>query len=394
MNVIPKLLQSPHMESGHPAQVPVAAYVHVPFCIHRCGYCDFAVISGRDDLFGAYLDSLERELIHKVQQPRTVQTLFVGGGTPSYLPPAELESLLILLEKWFPRLSGAEFSMECNPDGLTDDRMKVMRSGGINRVSLGVQSFDRNHLTTLERTHQPEDVRDVVERLRKHDFGNISMDLIFGVPGQTLVDWQQTLEDAISLNPEHISTYGLTYEKGTSFWTRLQRDQLQAIPEETERAMYAETMETLPRAGYEQYELSNFSRPGFHCAHNRVYWRAEPFYGIGPGAAEFQNRTRTKNYQSVTGWIQRLQQGLSPVQEIDELSDDLAAREAVMVGLRQIQGIDLKGFEQRFQTSVHELAPDEYERLISDGLLEEVAGNLRLTYDGRFLADSVMSEFF
>jgi len=371
-----------------------AAYVHVPFCIHRCGYCDFTVIAGRDDLIGTYLDCLERELSFKLTEPQPVTTLFLGGGTPSYLSPEDLERLFSILQKWFPLERNGEFSIECNPDGFSEDRMQVLQRGGVNRVSLGVQSFNPTHLRTLERMHSPDDVEDVVTRLRKAGVSNCSFDLIFGVPDQTVDEWQQTLDMATRLQPQHISTYGLTFEKGTPFWTRLQRDQIAAVPEEIEREMYARAMSVLPERGYSQYELSNFSQPGFECRHNQVYWRAEPFYGIGPGAAEFRGTTRTRNHRSVTVWIERLLKGRSPVQEVDELDADLLAREAVMVGLRQVSGIPLAAFEARFGMSLQALAPDAYDRLQSNGWTEESDGMFRLTPEGRFLADTVMAEFF
>ncbi len=370
------------------------AYVHVPFCIHRCGYCDFTVVAGRDDLIGDYLVALEQELKSKLSEPHPVETLFLGGGTPSYLPPADMERLFSLLRNWFPLREGGEFSMECNPDGLTSDRMALMRDAGVNRISLGVQSFEAGHLQTLERTHTAEEVEEVVGRLRDHGFENVSFDLIFGVPHQTLPQWEETLATAVRLAPQHISTYGLTYEKGTSFWTRLQRDQIHPVPEELEREMYEMAMTFLPERGYRQYELSNFAQPGFECRHNQMYWRAEPFFGIGPGAAEFLNGVRQRNHRSVTVWIERLKLNRSPVQEVDELDADLMAREAVMVGLRQTAGIPLAAFEEKYGISVRDLAAESFDQCIEKGWLEEENGHVRLTFEGRFVADSVMAEFF
>ncbi|HWL11061.1 MAG TPA: radical SAM family heme chaperone HemW [Planctomicrobium sp.] len=371
-----------------------AVYVHVPFCIHRCGYCDFTVIAGRDDLIGDYLNALERELAGKLTHPLPVDTLFLGGGTPSYLSPNDMQQLFERLQRWFPLTAGGEFSMECNPDGLTSDRMAVMKGAGVNRVSLGVQSLHPEHLLTLERSHSAEGVEDVVTRLRDHGFTNISFDLIFGVPQQSVSQWETTLRAAVALQPNHISTYGLTFEKGTPFWTRLQRNQIHPVAEEAERDMYELAMSLLPEAGYPQYELSNFAQPDYECRHNQVYWRAEPFYGIGPGAAEFLQTTRRRNHRSVTVWIERLKQGASPVQEVDELDADLLAREAVMVGLRQTRGIPLAQFHERYGVTVRDLAPESYESCLAKGWLEEVDQHVRLTFAGRFLADTVMAEFF
>jgi oxygen-independent coproporphyrinogen III oxidase len=391
---------------------PRAAYVHVPFCVHRCGYCDFTVITGRDDLLGTYLDCLETELRLTLSEPRPVRTLFVGGGTPSYLPAGHLQRLLGILAFWLPlersseRQSVTEFSVECNPERLTPDRMDLLAEAGVDRISLGVQSFDARHLRTLERSHSPEEVSRVVEALRERGVGNISFDLIFAVPGQSLEDWERTLQDAADLTPEHLSTYGLTYEKGTRFWTRRSKSDLIPAAEELEREMYDLAMTLLPERGYEQYELSNFARPGFACRHNQVYWEGEDYYGFGPGAAGCIAGVRTMNHRSTTTWIKRIEAARQPKAnsqqptatstlhaERETLTPDLRAREAVMLGLRMLRGIDLRRFEERFGTPVRSLAPEAYDRFLESGLLAEQEGTLRLTYAGRFLADTVVTEF-
>ncbi|WP_437201069.1 radical SAM family heme chaperone HemW [Planctomicrobium sp. SH664] len=376
-----------------PPALPAAAYVHVPFCVHRCGYCDFTVIAGRDDLIDAYLVCLEREILTTLREPQPVKTLFIGGGTPSYLDAEQLQRLLTILQRWLPLQAGGEFSMECNPDGLTRDRMQVLRDFGINRISLGVQSFSPADLQILERAHSPEIVTQVVENLRSHGFDNVSIDLIFGVPDQSFLSWQSTLRAAVALQPQHLSTYGLTFEKGTAFWTRREQRVLLQTPEELEREMYAEGMDWLPKQGFEQYELSNFAQPGFACRHNKVYWEAEPYFGFGPGSAAYLGHVRSTNFRSVTGWLQRVERGESPVQQREELSPEDRAREAVLLGLRQIRGIETQRFQQRHGTDVRSLAPVAYDGFLETGLLAEGDGRVRLTREGRFLADTVVSEF-
>lgn len=370
-----------------------AAYVHVPFCIHRCGYCDFTVITNRDDLLSVYLDCLEQELATTLTTPKPLTTLFIGGGTPNYLPVAELERLLALMQKWLPVEVGGEFSIECNPEDFSSDRMEILAKYGVNRVSLGVQSFHAAHLKTLERGHTPETVDDVVQRLRNLQFTNLSFDLIYAVPGQSLLDWDQTLKRAVNLAPEHISTYGLTYEKGTSFWTRRMKSSLQQADEELERSMYAAAMQMLPSYGYEQYELSNHARSGFACRHNQVYWNAQPYWGFGPGAASFIDGVREMRYRSVTAWIKHLQAHAPPIADREALTPDLASREAVMLGLRQTKGIEMLTFEQQFGIAINHLAPLAFDRMLDQGLLEIDNGFLRLTHEGRFLADTVVAEF-
>ena len=374
--------------------LPRAAYVHVPFCVHRCGYCDFTVIAGRDDLIPTYLDCLELELRRSLTEPLPVETLFLGGGTPSHLPADSLERLLQLLAEWLPVSSSGEFSIECNPDGLTTEKMEIFRSGGINRISLGVQSTRTADLQLLERAHTPEMVARVIEQLREVGFSNVSVDLIFGIPGQTLDDWEQTLVQAIDWEPEHVSTYGLTFEKGTSFWGRREKGDLIPAADDLERDMYATGMQRLTAAEFEQYELSNFARPGHRCRHNLVYWNGDSYAGFGPGAAGFLNGERIRNHRSVSAWIQRLKKGETAVQEREPFDPDLRAREAVMLGLRKIEGINREEFERRHDRDLRSLAAGEYDALLKRGWLEETPTHVRLTLEGRFVADTVVAEFF
>lgn len=382
------------MSSQHPA--PRAVYVHVPFCRRRCGYCDFPLVAGRDELIEAYLRALKQELeleLRTVDARPQIETLFFGGGTPTHLSPCQLEELFGLMAAVFSLTADAEVSVEANPLDLDDETMAALAGAGVTRVSLGAQSFDRDALMVLERDHQPEDIAPVMERLGRHGLVNRSLDLIFGVPGQTLRSWEATLAAAIDLQIEHISTYGLTFEKGTSFAKRRDTGRLTPIDEEIERAMYAAAMERLPRAGFAQYELSNFAQTGFACRHNQVYWRGESYYAFGPGAARYVGGVRSTNHRSVTKWLERTLAGESAVAESEVLSPDQRARELVMLGLRQTAGIDLAAFAIETGFPLRELAPDAYARFIDQGLLEESGGRVRLSDEGRFLADTVIAEF-
>jgi oxygen-independent coproporphyrinogen III oxidase len=370
---------------------PRSAYIHVPFCAHRCGYCDFTLVAGRDDLIEAYLEALAMELA-TLERPREVDTLFFGGGTPTHLPAAQLERLMTLARRWFPPAAGAEICVEANPAGLDEAKLAVLADAGVNRVSLGVQSFDDTVLKLLERDHCGSDVPSVVERVRRR-IPNLGLDLIFGVPGQTLELWRATLADAVALAPTHVSTYGLTFEKGTSFQTRLDNGLLGRCDEELERQMYALAMDELPRAGFEQYELSNFARSGFRSRHNEVYWTSCPFFGFGPGAARYAAGRRELNHRSVTTWINRVLAGQSPIAEAEELAPEGRARELVMLNLRRSQGLDLAEFRAQTGFDFHQLAGDALPRHLRQGLLEELDGRVRLTRDGRFLADTVFAEY-
>jgi putative oxygen-independent coproporphyrinogen III oxidase len=371
------------MTTGEPRSV----YVHVPFCRHRCGYCDFTLVAGRDDLIESYLAALDREL-DSAAGTVELDTLFLGGGTPTHLSPAQLARLFDFLFRRFHLVAGAEFSVEANPADITDERVAVLADAGVNRVSLGVQSFDDAILRTLERDHDAAIVETAVERLRRR-IENVSLDLIFAVPGQSRSLWKETLRQAIALRPTHVSAYGLTVEKGTAFWNRRRKGFLPSLPDEVERQMYAAAMDDLTAAGFEQYEISNFARPGFACRHNEVYWTGRPYLAFGPGAASFVNGVRETNHRSVTTWINRVLSGQSPLMESEQLPPEDAARERLVIGLRRTVGIDLAAFSTETGFKIDQLAAEPIQRHVTGGLLERTPTHLRLTREGQFLSDSV-----
>lgn len=369
-----------------------SVYIHVPFCRHRCGYCDFTLVAGRDDLIPAYLSALDREL-DRVHPPVEIDTLFLGGGTPTHLPPAHLEELFSILLRRFSLSENAEWSIEANPLDLDGDTVRVLADTGINRVSLGAQSFDADALRLLERDHSPEQIQQATDRLRAAGIPNISLDLIFGSPGQTLTSWEQTLAATLALQPTHISTYGLTYEKGTSFWSRRLKGEILPVSDELEREMYAMAMSTLPAAGLPHYELSNFARPGYESRHNQMYWSLDHFEAFGPGAARYLDGIRSTNHRSVTTWINRVQSGESPVADSEQLSPQDRAREAIFVGLRRISGVDRLTFQQRTGFTLDELFAEIIDQQRQRGLLEDDGTRIRLSHTGRFLADEVLMAF-
>ncbi len=301
--------------------IPTSCYIHVPFCNHRCGYCDFTLVAGRDDLKSAYLHGLQQELSLWMSHhqplggspPFPLNTLYWGGGTPTYLTADELCSLHALVLPWF-QLSSCdeatipEFTVEANPQGLDESRIEALAAIGCNRISLGVQSFDETILMTLERDHSPAQVESVVRDLRTV-IHNISLDLIFGVPGQSFESWQETVQRALDLEPNHVSAYGLTFEKGTSFWSRREKGMLQPVDDQLERDMYAYVIETLGAAGLKQYEVSSFARDGFQSQHNQVYWTGQPYFAFGPGASRYHDGQRDNNHRSLFTWLKKLKEG-------------------------------------------------------------------------------------
>ena len=381
---------------------PRAAYIHVPFCGHHCGYCNFTVITKRADLVGSYLTALERELSW-LETPRPVETIFIGGGTPTWLPVRELERLLRLVQEWFPPAREAhqslddssdprEFTVEANPGGLDDERLAALAEHGVTRLSLGAQSFHPEKLHALERDHSPDDIRGAFRKARPR-FKSLSLDLIFGAPNESLAQWQADVEAALELAPDHLSTYGLTYERGTTFWGRRARGELVQSPEELERSMYSHVIDRLAAAGYEHYEVSSFARAGHRCRHNETYWAADEYYAAGPGAARYVSGRREVNHRSTTTWLARVLADKSPVAETETLAPADRAREALVLGLRRLEGIDRVAFHARTGFDPDELTGPALRRFIDLGLLSESAGRLRLTRAGLFVSDSIWPAF-
>lgn len=373
------------------SSVPSAAYLHLPFCAYRCGYCNFTVSAGRDDLVEPYLDALEREL-SALELSRPIRTLFIGGGTPTHLPLASLARLLDLARRWFVLAPEGEFSVEANPSDLDAERVAVLADHGVTRVSLGAQSFNPAKLARLERQHAPADVVGAVDRLRTR-VASISLDLIFGAPRETLPDWRADVESALHLAPDHVSTYGLTYERGTAFWSRRHRGDLQNLDEELERAMYEHALDRLTDARFEHYEVSNFARAGHRCRHNETYWAAEPYYGVGAGAARYVSGCREVNHRSTTTYIRRVLAGESPVAERESLGPEDRAREALVLGLRRLAGVDRGDFERRTGFVLEALVGAQVRRFVALGMLADDGDRVRLTRSGLLISDSLWPSF-
>lgn len=370
---------------------PRAAYVHVPFCRRRCGYCNFTVVAGRDDLVAEYLQALELEL-QPLQAPREVDTLFFGGGTPTQLSAAALERLCRLTSRWFPRAAGYEFSIEANPADLDDERLGVLRSAGVNRISLGGQSFDDGKLERLERDHRRSQLEQTLERCRRL-FPSLALDLIFAVPGESLPTWLADLQAAIAAGVDHVSTYGLTFEKGAAFWGRRQRGQVPSVDEELERDLYEAAIDTLTAAGFEHYEVSNFARPGHRCRHNETYWRGQSYFAVGPGAARYVDGWRETNHRSTTTWLKRVLAGLSPVAERERLPPADAARERLVFGFRMLEGVDRASFAAATGFQIDQLVGDALRRFVDQGLLQDTGDRIRLTRAGLLVSDALWPAF-
>ncbi|QDV76671.1 radical SAM family heme chaperone HemW [Botrimarina mediterranea] len=371
---------------------PRSAYLHVPFCRHRCGYCNFAVVAGRDDLAPAYLRALGVELA-QLDTPRPVETLYLGGGTPTRLVLPLLDELLTLARKWFPAVEGAEpeFTVEANPGDLSAEAIALLADRGVTRLSLGVQSLNPAKLRHLERDHTPEDVHRVVRAAQ--DAGlHVAIDLIFAAPGETLDEWRADLDAAVALEPTHASTYGLTYEKGTSFWSRRSHGDLAELDDELQRSMYELAIDRLAERGFTHYEVSNFARPGRRSRHNEAYWTGREWYAAGPSAARYVDGVRETNHRSTTTWMRRLEAGESPVAEREQLTPEEKARERLVFGLRRLEGVRRQDFATQTGYQVEQLAGKEIERFTSLGLLSSDDECVRLTRAGLLVSDAIWPE--
>jgi oxygen-independent coproporphyrinogen-3 oxidase len=368
---------------------PCAAYIHVPFCAHHCGYCDFAIAVGRDELIDPYLDALAAELATLVH-PRAVRTLFLGGGTPTYLSAAQLARLLRDVTRWLPPEAGHEFTTEANPGTLDAEKVAVLADHGVTRVSLGAQSFQPHLLHVLERDHAPEDVPRAVEIIRRR-IREVSLDLIFGVPGQTLADWDADLRRALALEPDHVSTYGLTYEKGTPLWKQRRRGLVRALDEGAELALYAHGIDTLETAGFEHYEISNFAQPGRRSRHNQVYWANEPYFGFGMGAARYIEGRRELNTRDLRTYLRRVQACESPTMQSETLPPEERARETMAMQLRRAEGIDRRAFREQTGFDLDALAGPAITRHVELGLLADDGERMHLTRQGKYVADAVIT---
>jgi len=371
--------------------MPAAIYVHWAFCPYVCPYCDFAKWAWDEPAAERYARALEAEIDAAPAVLGT--TLFYGGGTPNAYPAAVLARVTARLRDRFELAADAEASCEVNPDRALTGEFATLRAAGINRLSIGVQSFVGEELRVLGRRHSADDVAETVQRARAAGFANVSIDLMFGVPGQTVESWQRSLAAAVALDVEHVSTYGLTIEAGTPYATWQARDPA-AFPDDDRGAdFYGVAIETLTAAGYEQYEISNFARPGFRCAHNENYWRNGSYLGIGTGAASYLDGVRSTHTRDRTAYETAALAGSPIPGESEELAGDERFGEAMMLALRTAEGVDANAFRERYGVDVF----TRYDRAITEfraaGLLVADGDGVRLTVRGRFVANDVCAAF-
>lgn len=375
-------------------------YVHIPYCRAKCPYCDFNSYAAERWPETRYAAALCSELRHYAQSAPwaagEVQTVFFGGGTPSLFAPSSIEQVLRTVSGLWSIAADAELTLEANPGTVSPETLRGYRAAGINRISFGVQSFWPHHLQVLGRIHSGADAVAAVDWARAAGFDNVNVDLIFALPQQTPAEWESDLERAVTLQPDHVSAYNLTYEEGTPFHKLRSQGVLRQLPEEIEVAMLTRTQEVLGAAGFEQYEISNYARPGHECRHNLNYWQSGDYLGIGAGAHSYaaggEWGSRWSNEKIPNRYIEAVERHGQATCASEALSERQARGEFVFLGLRCRAGVSAAAFHQRFGDDLAALFPHAA-GLLADGLLQNRAGRWQLTARGLLLADSVFATF-
>lgn len=372
---------------------PRAAYVHIPFCEHICYYCDFNKVFLKNQPVAEYLDALEREIELTLQQYPTdrLETIFIGGGTPTALNEQQMQRLMDIISKHLLPLTDEtlEYTVESNPDGVSPEKLDIMKAGGVNRVSFGVQSFNDGLLERIGRTHREAKVAETLDEAAKR-FDNISVDLMFGLPNQTLEQVKYDVERALRLPITHISSYSLILEPHTVFAIQERKGKLPLPTQDLEAEMYRLMIETIEAGGLNQYEISNFSLPGKESRHNRVYWENDEYYGFGAGSHSYINQTRRANIAPIPHYIKA--EGL-PVRNETPLTRVERMEEEMFLGLRMKQGVSIEHFEQKYGIALDAAFGKTITKLLPRGLVERTDTHLRLTEAGVPLANEVFAEF-
>jgi oxygen-independent coproporphyrinogen-3 oxidase len=371
----------------------LSLYIHVPFCVRKCHYCGFYSTEYTQQTVDAYICALRNEAAvhHKAFRNRLIESLYIGGGTPSVLLPEQLGELLGIVREHFQVAPGAEMTIEANPSTVSEEKLELLHASGLNRLSLGIQSFSDEALKTLGRFHSARDACEAFMLSRKEGFANISIDLIYGIPGQSLVEWNETLVQSISLAPEHISTYSLSLDEGSRFIVEVEAGRLALPDDDLVAAMYETAVRKLRGAGYGRYEISNFALPGFTCRHNRNYWERGEYLGLGPAAWSFIGNTRYRSVADVDEYIGRVKTGRSVIAEEEIVDANRAATETVMLSLRTSSGVDMLSYEQQYGAEALQQLARNARPLIDAGLLVQTNGRLMLAERGVLIANEALA---
>jgi len=383
--------------------MPEYLYIHIPFCIKKCIYCDFLSVTYDESYAKEYVDALCRELVLKKDSAGTLKTIYIGGGTPSVLPEESFKQLFRSIRNNFEFSSGIEITVEANPGTLNESKINTLLSVGINRMSIGVQSFDDNELKTLGRIHSSVEAVKSIEMIKKAGINNFSIDLMYGIPGQTMNSWKDSLSRAVGFSPKHISSYELTPEKDTPLYEMIKpapplhsplgkgghRGVIKMPDEDLVLEMYSHAIDYLASKGYEHYEISNFALRGFRCIHNLNYWNRGEYIGAGAGAHSFMNGVRSKNKGDIKKYIETVNNGIIPETESMRLTRTDDIKEFIFLGLRKTEGISiLKAKELGMDI------PGSCKKLIDEGYLEISGDYLRLTGKGIVISNTIIVKLF
>jgi oxygen-independent coproporphyrinogen-3 oxidase len=367
--------------AGSPLDQSAGIYVHIPFCLTRCGYCDFNAYAGLDSLKPRYLRALMHEttLAGPAWHGTDIASVFLGGGTPTTLEPDQLDGLLAHIRATFSVAPRAEITVEANPDTVDEVRLEALRAAGFARLSLGAQSFDRRVLASLERVHEPESVARAIVAARRAGYANLNVDLIYGAQGETLASWERTLSETIDLAPEHVSAYALTIEPATPLGRKVASGAAPQPDPDLQADMFGLACGLLGDAGYRHYEISNWARPGYECRHNLGYWERRPYAGLGAGAHGYRDDVRWWNVRPPEAYMEQVESGQLPIGGSESLEPSDAYLEEVFLKLRILEGVPSSWFE-----------PSRFERFLAIGLLLEDDGRLVPTERGMLLLNEIV----
>lgn len=369
-----------------------AAYIHIPFCHHICHYCDFNKVFMKNQPVEQYLRCLDAEM--KLAEPVSgYATVFVGGGTPTSLNEHQLDDLVGFISNRLPLAPGAEYTFEANPGDLTPEKLRILKQGGVNRLSIGVQSFNNEHLKRIGRTHTREDVLQTVRDAEKAGFDNMSLDLIYGLPEQTVEDAVDTVQQALALDLPHYSAYSLIIEPKTVFYNLMAKGNLPLPKEESEADMYEAVMQEMNVRGLHQYEISNFARPGFESLHNLTYWNNEEYYGFGAGAHGYVNEIRYANYGPLKKYMEPLEHGKWPRISEQKITKQEKMEEEMFLGLRKMEGVSISSFKVKYKEDPLQYFKKAIQSMTDRNLLKVSGDFIHLTHSGKFLGNEVFQSF-
>lgn len=372
-----------------------SAYLHIPFCEHICYYCDFNKVFIEGQPVDEYIDMLIREMsfLKEEVSARPLSTMYIGGGTPTSLSAKQLEKLMIGIHEQLPLASGVEFTVEANPGDLTADKIAVLKNYGVNRISMGVQSFDDRLLKKIGRKHTASDVFDTMRLLEKSGLNNVSIDLIYALPGQSLESFQDSLDKALSLDLPHYSLYSLILENQTVFYNLARQGRLHLPDEDEEGDMFDLAASFMEAHGRKQYEVSNFAIPGKESQHNLVYWNNEEYYGLGAGASGYLDGVRYRNFGPIQQYMQPLKEQKRPIRDEEILTEQARMEEELFLGLRKREGVSYALFYEKFKQSLDEVFGNVIKELVAEKLLVKDTQHIALTRRGLALGNNVFQRF-